>query len=67
MRKCEFKIMCIVVMLYTVIFSGCTSEKANVSTNLFDVRNNGEYIQWKNGSGDSWHDLVKIDDLVGVN
>lgn len=47
MRKCEFKIMCIVVMLYTVIFSGCISEKANVSTNLFDVRNNGEYIQWK--------------------
>lgn len=21
----------------------------------------------ENGSGDSWHDLVKIDDLVGVN
>ncbi len=61
MKKTSTIITSVLLVILTVLLSGCGNKKA-VSANSPEVRINGEYVQWKNGD-DDWHNLVKLDDI----
>ena len=42
-------------------------EKEDKISNTLEVRNNGEAIQWRADSQDSWNDLVKLTELKGAD
>ena len=42
-------------------------EKEDKISNTLEVRNNGDAIQWRADSQDSWNDLVKLTELKGAD
>lgn len=42
-------------------------EKEDKISNTLEVRNNGDAIQWRANSQDSWNDLVKLTELKGAD
>ena len=63
MRKIAPAAISALLIFVMTVFSGCQSTKEAISVNSIEVRNNGEYIQWKNG-GDEWHNLVDLNEII---
>ncbi len=63
MRKIAPAAISALLIFVMTVFSGCQSTKEAIAANSIEVRNNGEYIQWKNG-GDEWHNLVDLNEII---